>query len=68
MIQTFMGLVTSYEGLLAARFFLGVAEAGLFPGKSSIPSSAPLRFEALVSVYLTSPRCQLLPLMLVQGL
>lgn len=27
-----MGLVKSYEGLLAARFFLGVTEAGLFPG------------------------------------
>ncbi|KAK7750164.1 hypothetical protein SLS62_007915 [Diatrype stigma] len=32
LIQTFMGLVTSYGGLLAARFFLGAAEAGLFPG------------------------------------
>ena len=27
-----MGLVQSYGGLIAARFFLGVAEAGLFPG------------------------------------
>jgi len=27
-----MGLVTSYKGLLVARFFLGVTEAGLFPG------------------------------------
>ena len=27
-----MGLVTNYAGLLAARFFLGLAEAGLFPG------------------------------------
>jgi MFS family permease len=31
-IMTLMGMVTSYKGLLAARFFLGVAEAGLFPG------------------------------------
>ncbi|KAJ9629129.1 hypothetical protein H2204_008918 [Knufia peltigerae] len=31
-IMTLMGLVTSYRGLLAARFMLGVAEAGLFPG------------------------------------
>ncbi|KIW30858.1 uncharacterized protein PV07_02551 [Cladophialophora immunda] len=31
-IMTMMGLVTSYGGLLAARFFLGLAEAGLFPG------------------------------------
>ena len=27
-----MGLVKNYQGLLAARFFLGVTEAGLFPG------------------------------------
>jgi MFS family permease len=31
-IMTLMGLVTSYKGLLAARFMLGVAESGLFPG------------------------------------
>ncbi|KAI5359926.1 putative major facilitator superfamily, MFS transporter superfamily [Septoria linicola] len=27
-----MGLVNSYSGLLVARFFLGITEAGLFPG------------------------------------
>jgi MFS family permease len=32
LIMTLMGLVENYAGLLAARFFLGVAEAGLFPG------------------------------------
>lgn len=32
-IMTLMGLVTNFKGLLAARWFLGVAEAGLFPGK-----------------------------------
>jgi sugar phosphate permease len=32
LVMTLMGLVTSYRGLLAARFFLGVTEAGLFPG------------------------------------
>ena len=31
--MTLMGLVTNYEGLLAARFFLGLTEAGLYPGK-----------------------------------
>jgi len=30
--MTFMGFCTSFAGLAAARFFLGVAEAGLFPG------------------------------------
>jgi MFS family permease len=27
-----MGFVKSWSGLMSARFFLGVAEAGLFPG------------------------------------
>ncbi|KAJ5820462.1 hypothetical protein N7474_006053 [Penicillium riverlandense] len=27
-----MGVVTNYSGLMAARWFLGLAEAGLFPG------------------------------------
>lgn len=27
-----MGLVHNFSGLLAARFFLGITEAGLFPG------------------------------------
>jgi hypothetical protein len=31
-VMTLMGIVKGYSGLLAARFFLGVAEAGLFPG------------------------------------
>jgi len=30
--MTLMGIVQSYEGLLIARVFLGVTEAGLFPG------------------------------------
>ncbi|KAL0941353.1 major facilitator superfamily transporter [Colletotrichum truncatum] len=31
-IMTLMGLVHNFQGLLAARWFLGIAEAGLFPG------------------------------------
>ncbi|EUC30205.1 hypothetical protein COCVIDRAFT_36449 [Bipolaris victoriae FI3] len=31
-IMTLMGVVHNRAGLLAARFFLGIAEAGLFPG------------------------------------
>jgi MFS family permease len=31
-IMTLMGVVNNKAGLLACRFFLGVAEAGLFPG------------------------------------
>jgi len=30
--MTFMGFVTNWSGLMAARWFLGLAEAGLFPG------------------------------------
>lgn len=32
LIMTLMGLVKSFSGLMAARWFLGMAEAGLFPG------------------------------------
>lgn len=32
LIMTLMGLVTNKQGLLACRWFLGLAEAGLFPG------------------------------------
>lgn len=32
--MTLMGIVKSYRGLVAARFFLGVAEAGFFPAAS----------------------------------
>lgn len=30
--MTFMGFVDSYAGLMTARWFLGLTEAGLFPG------------------------------------
>lgn len=32
--MTLMGIVQNFNGLLTARLFLGVAEAGLFPGVS----------------------------------
>ncbi len=31
-VMALMGVVQTKQGLFAARFFLGVAEAGLFPG------------------------------------
>jgi len=31
-VMTLMGIVQNYAGLLSARIFLGVTEAGLFPG------------------------------------
>jgi MFS family permease len=33
-VCTFMGFVKSFDGLIAARLFLGVTEGGLFPGLS----------------------------------
>ncbi|GAB7363954.1 hypothetical protein MBLNU230_g4516t1 [Neophaeotheca triangularis] len=32
LVCTLMGIVQNYDGILAARFFLGLAEGGLFPG------------------------------------
>ncbi|RPA76748.1 MFS general substrate transporter [Ascobolus immersus RN42] len=32
LVMTLMGLCKNYDGLMAARFFLGLTEAGLFPG------------------------------------
>ena len=60
-IMTLMGLVTSYKGLLAARFMLGIAEAGLFPG----------RYTSLTILLKTLTDCQrrhVLSFMLVQEL
>ncbi|KAK3898817.1 major facilitator superfamily domain-containing protein [Staphylotrichum tortipilum] len=31
-VMTLMGVVTNFQGLITARIFLGVTEAGLFPG------------------------------------
>lgn len=38
-----MGLVHNYSGMMACRFFLGLAEAGLFPGVSK---SSPAKHQA----------------------
>jgi len=40
-VMTLMGIVQNFQGLLAARLFLGVAEAGLFPGVA-VRAEAPL--------------------------
>jgi MFS family permease len=60
-IMTLMGLVTNYQGLLAARFMLGIAEAGLFPGRCRLNSSV-LRISA------NGHRCYVLSFLLVQKL
>lgn len=43
--MTCMGLVHDFSGLSAARWFLGLAEAGLFPGVNYILSAWYLRTE-----------------------
>lgn len=60
-IMTLMGLVTNYQGLLAARFMLGIAEAGLFPGGSCLDHSA-------LPLGANGRRCYILPFLLVQEL
>ncbi|KAF2093624.1 MFS general substrate transporter [Rhizodiscina lignyota] len=44
-IMTLMGITQSKEGLYAARFFLGVAEAGLFPGATYLLTLWYKRYE-----------------------
>lgn len=62
--MTSMGLVSNYAGLLACRWFLGLAEAGLFPGKW-FPDQPSLKLSR-GGYQLLSFRCQLLPFVLVQ--
>ena len=40
-----MGIVQSYEGLLVARIFLGLAESGLYPGTAFYLTTWYCRFE-----------------------
>lgn len=48
-VMTLMGLVRSGKGLAAARFFLGVAEGGLFPGINFMLVSAQRRMNTILS-------------------
>ncbi|CAG9986789.1 unnamed protein product [Clonostachys byssicola] len=45
--MTLMGIVSSYKGLLAARFFLGVPEAGIFPAAAFYITIWYTRHEAM---------------------
>jgi hypothetical protein len=47
-----MGLVHNGGGLIAARFFLGVAEAGLFPGVNVSPAQMYYNY-ALTTIVLS---------------
>ncbi|KAG8627328.1 hypothetical protein KVT40_004811 [Elsinoe batatas] len=44
-VMTLMGIVRNYTGLLIARIFLGIAEAGLFPGVAYFLTMWYCRFE-----------------------
>jgi MFS family permease len=52
-VMTLMGIVQGYSGLLAARIFLGVAEAGLFPG---VAVSIRQLFRPTMCLLLANPR------------
>lgn len=54
--MTSMGFVTNYAGLMAARWFLGLTEAGLFPGINYYLSCWYKRSELGVRAVSPSPR------------
>lgn len=68
LVMTFMGLVTSAGGLQVARWFLGMAEGGLYPGLNYMIVSVGLRFYLLESTSYSISRLflQRLPGMLDQ--
>lgn len=45
LVMTLMGIVQSYQGLVIARFFLGVAEAGFFPAATYLLTIWYKRYE-----------------------
>lgn len=44
-VMTLMGLVTTYQGLVVARFFLGLTEAGFFPAATYLLTIWYQRYE-----------------------
>jgi hypothetical protein len=58
--MTTMGLVHDYGGLLTVRWFLGLTEAGLFPGVNYYLRYLPLAttnyFRLMQSQLLVSPK------------
>lgn len=46
-VVTLMGIVQNFQGLLSARLFLGIAEAGLYPGCAVSPRPAPILLQRL---------------------
>ena len=61
LVMTLMGIVQNYAGLLTARIFLGVTEAGLFPGVAVCtypPWSAAHVADHTTQYYLTMWYCR----------
>ncbi|KAK7906260.1 hypothetical protein LTR67_000986 [Exophiala xenobiotica] len=46
-VMTLMGVISSYQGLLITRFFLGVAEAGFFPAATYLLTIWYKRYEVM---------------------
>ncbi len=46
-VMTLMGTVNNYAGLLSTRLFLGIAEAGLFPGVAYFLSGVSMRWSQI---------------------
>ncbi|EXJ58571.1 hypothetical protein A1O7_05998 [Cladophialophora yegresii CBS 114405] len=44
-VMTLMGVISSYQGLLVTRFFLGVTESGFFPAATYLLTIWYLRYE-----------------------
>jgi MFS family permease len=53
-VMTLMGTVNNYAGLLSTRLFLGVAEAGLFPGVAYFISGWSFPWSRILAFWLTS--------------
>lgn len=50
LVMTLMGIVQNYHGLLITRIFLGLTEAGLFPGVAVFMAPCPrVRVQSMVS-------------------
>ncbi|RTE68843.1 hypothetical protein BHE90_016779 [Fusarium euwallaceae] len=45
LVLTLMGIVTSFQGLVISRFFLGITEAGFFPGATYLLTTWYCRYE-----------------------
>lgn len=65
-VVTLMGIVQNFQGLLSTRLFLGIAEAGLYPGCAVSLILTPIVLQKLTAsqvlsddvVWMTNPKYQ----------